>query len=383
MTPFFTRERFGRPQLYAALLLLAFAAQCLWLMCRVPLRLHEMDYIRQGLTQWREGLVDGSSQPPLIALISSAGIAVLPRVDQKLTAPLPRLLARLPFLAIALLFAASVWYVTHRLYGNAGGYVALALYCFSPMVLRTGSFVNAEGPAAWGFFGGIFSGIALSHTVYALGESPGQQIAGYRLWRWRRIVLLGVAFGIAVGANWASAIVVPLALVFMLYLAPGRRTACLSIVAVACAIAGAVLLAAYFFDVAALRQAIAGTDPYYPVEFPGAGIRYTPFWVVAGTVVILLFAVAVITYLLWRRARYFGNTAPLLVFAVLCLGAMLSDSTGFRVHLLIFMIVFIAGLAADLLESKHRRVVLALLVLLLGVQAGWALEGLLRTGGPK
>jgi hypothetical protein len=382
MTPFFTRERFGRPQLYAALLLLAFAAQCLWVMWRTPLGPHEIEHISQGLAQWREGVVS-SSQPPLIALIASAGIAALPGVDQHLDGRLPRLLTRLPFLAIGLLFAASVWYVTHRLYGNAGGYVALGFYCFSPMVLRTGSFVNAEGPAAWGFFGGIFSGIALSHTVYALGKSPGQQIAGYRLWRWRRIVLLGVAFGIAVGAQFESAIVIPLALGFMLYLAPGRRTACLAIVAVAAAIAGAVLLTAYFFDVAALIQPITGTEAYSPVEFPGAGIRYTPFWVVAGTVVSLLFVTAVITYLRWRRARYFGNTAPLLVFANLCLGAMLSDWPSFRVHLLIFMIVFIAGLAADLLESRHRRVVLALLGLLLGVQVGWALEGLLQTGGPK
>lgn len=196
-------------------------------------------------------------------------------------------------------------------------------------------------------------------------------------------MLLGVAFGIAVGANWASVIVIPLALGFMLYLAPGRRTACLAIVAVAAAIAGAVLLTAYFFDVAALMQAITGTEAYYPVEFPGAGIRFTPFWAEAGTVVSLLFVAAAITYLLWRRTRYFGNTAPLLVFAILCLGAMLRDWPRFRMHLLIFMIVFIAGLAADLLESKHRRMVLALLVLLLGVQVGWALEGLLRTGGPK
>src|SRR4029077_1326243 len=34
MGRFFTRERFGRPQVLAALLLLAFLAQCLWLVER-------------------------------------------------------------------------------------------------------------------------------------------------------------------------------------------------------------------------------------------------------------------------------------------------------------------------------------------------------------
>jgi len=29
----------------------------------------------------------------------------------------------------------SLWYVARRLYGNAGGYIALALYCFSPAMI--------------------------------------------------------------------------------------------------------------------------------------------------------------------------------------------------------------------------------------------------------
>lgn len=373
MTPFFTRERFGRPQLYAALLLLAFAAQCLWVMWKAPLQPQEIEYISQGLVQWRESNVEGSS-PPLIALIASAGIAALPRLDQNLAGPVPRLLSRLPFLAVALLFAASVWYVTHRLYGNAGGYVALVLYCFSPAVVRSGSFVNAEGPAAWGFLGGIFSGIALSHTVYALGESPGQQITGYRLWQWRRIVLLGVAFGIAVGAHWASAIVIPVALAFMLYLAPGRRTACVAIVAVACAIAGMLMLAAYFFHVDALWKSITLVPVDSAIDFSASGLAGT--FEQGGPLINLLFSAAMIAYLAWRRARYFGNTAPLLVFALLCLSAVFWGN--FKLHLLVFAMVFIAGIAADLLESARRRVMLALLILLLAAQVGWALRDVLR-----
>ena len=41
-------------------------------------------------------------------------------------------LAAFPYLIFGLLLGGSLWYVARRLFGNAGGYVALALYCFSP-----------------------------------------------------------------------------------------------------------------------------------------------------------------------------------------------------------------------------------------------------------
>src|SRR5215475_13675539 len=160
MAAFFTRERFGRPQVYAGLLLLFFTAQCLWLMSRVPFDETESHQIQRGLRQWKEGAIQDAPQSPLIALFSAAGVAALPGADPNFSSTLTMLAARLPFLILGLLRAASLWYVTRRLYGNAGGYVALALYCFSPAIVRSGAFVNAAGPCAWGFFGGIFSAIA-------------------------------------------------------------------------------------------------------------------------------------------------------------------------------------------------------------------------------
>src|SRR5919201_1317725 len=242
MAAFFTRERFGRPQLYAGLLLLLFTSQCLWVICRTPLQDAERQLIQRGLRQWTRAEVSSGPESPLIALIASAGIAPLYSADQNLSGIAFMLLARLPFLFLALLRAASLWYVTHRLYGNAGGYVALALYCCSFPVIQASALVNPHGPAAWGFFGAIFSGIALSHTVYAFGDSAREQLGGFREWRWRRVVLLGVAFGVAIGTHYFTVIVIFLTLGFMLYLAPGRRTACLGIGAAACAIGFAIVL---------------------------------------------------------------------------------------------------------------------------------------------
>src|SRR6516225_9787427 len=46
------------------------------------------------------------------------------------------LLLRLPFLACGCVLGGCIWWVTRRLYGNMGGYVALTLYCFSPAIIR-------------------------------------------------------------------------------------------------------------------------------------------------------------------------------------------------------------------------------------------------------
>jgi hypothetical protein len=88
-------------------------------------------------------------------------------------------------------------------------------------------------------------------------------------------------------------------------------------------------------------------------------------------------------YLAWPRARYFGNTAPLLV-ALACLllglGAPHYQGLGFQLVALPFLFVFVAGISADLLETKHRPLVLAVVVGLLFAYALWSLAELTRAG---
>ncbi|MCI0350471.1 MAG: hypothetical protein L0Z53_13680 [Acidobacteriales bacterium] len=389
MAAFFTRERFGRPQVYAGLLLLLFVAQCVWLMCTTPLRGFEVDQIYRGLLQWRFGEVgpqvaaaDAAPPSPLIALIASAGLAALGGADQNFSGTLPMLLARLPFLFLALLRAASLWYVTRRLYGNAGGYVALALYCFSFPIIEASALVNPHGPAAWGFFGAIFSGIALSHTVYALGESPREQIAGFRQWRWRRIVLLGVAFGVAVGSHFFTAIVILLTLGFMLYLAPGRRVACLGIVAVACAIGTFIVLGSYFFHIGHFLAGLSNglqLEDEDPWRWRIFAALVGPFSLqVHSPAVFLSLVILLATYLVWRRTRYFGNSAPLLVLLLLWLAWPLATRIDAAEQLFItFAFVFIAGIMADLVETASRKWVMAGLLLVLLFHATTTLSLLL------
>src|SRR5258708_24614161 len=246
MGQFFTRDRFGRPQFLAGALLLALFAQAAWL---VHSELHgteaggygnrdlsEEVRIAAGWRQFHGGGVAGApyvdppgafpidtprqdafdvEQSPLLSLVTAAPLLVLPqRLLDSEYSPYWRWLPRLPFLACGVFLGPSLWYVARRLCGNTGGFLALSLYCFSPSLIQASAVWHTEPEilGAWGSFGAIFTAIAVAHTLYA----PREVV----LWNWRRIVLLGVSLAIAVGSQFSMIIVVPLALGFMLYLAP-------------------------------------------------------------------------------------------------------------------------------------------------------------------
>src|SRR5215475_8267797 len=270
----------GKPQYLAGTLLLIFLAQCAWLISH-SLRTGEMDLrewyrLDTGLRLWHRSPTNpgadphsalGPGPPPRIRdndgfdpdhsalwyLISSAPLLVWPGKLQSSSLLFWGWLARAPYLAFGLLLGASLWYVARRLYGNEGGFIALILYCFSPGMIRAASvwFAEPETGAAWGAFGTIFTGIAVAHTLYA----PREVV----LWNWRRTLLLGVSLALAVGSQFSLIVMAPTALAFMLYLAPTRRGAALTIWGTACAVGFALLFAAYFFRptalIAALRHA--------------------------------------------------------------------------------------------------------------------------------
>jgi hypothetical protein len=83
---------------------------------------------------------------------------------------------------------------------------------------------------------------------------------------------------------------------------------------------------------------------------------------------------AVIAYLGWKRTRYFGNTAPLLIaltVLILGIGAPNFPGQGFHLAMLVFLFVFVAGVFADLLETRQGLFVTAVLVGLLSAAAIW------------
>jgi hypothetical protein len=408
MGRFFTRERFGRPQVLAALLLLALLAQCGWLLGRAKGTIdpEQIYRVQRGLALWgnrnpssvgespavsggeeenrRQTLqspyADGAFDPnhsPLWYLIAAAPLLWRPTH----TAINLRILLAAPYLAFGLLLGASLWYVSRRLFGNAGGYIALGLYCFSPGIIRASAvwFAEPEIGAAWGAFGAIFTAIAVAHTLYA----PPEVI----LWNWRRIMLLGLSLTLAVGSQFSLAIALPASLAFMLYLAPTRRAAAAAIWAVACAVAALLLFACYFFRAhdfwLAMKHASFFGLAWKAFAMPQAYHQVLAKLGQSSPALVVALPIALVTYFIWLRARYFGNTAPLLVAVlslVLALGTPHDSGFAFQLIAVVFLFVFVAGIAADLLETRHRPIALAGIWGLLLANAVWNLWELARAG---
>jgi hypothetical protein len=411
MGSFFTRERFGRPQFLAGILLLVFLAQCLWLVNHSARHSENTDVFRvdEGLRQWRGmGIAGtpstttipeaaGAYQPligfesnggfdpdhsPMWYLIASAPFAVFPSAAQADLSPFWGWLARLPYLVFGMLLGASLWYVARRLYGNAGGYIALVLYCFSPVILRATAMFAADPKigAAWAAFGAVFTGIAVAHTLYA----PREVV----LWNWRRIVLLGLSLALAVGSQFSLVIVVPMALLFMLYVAPTRRGAALAIWAAACVLAAFLLLASYFLYPGALAAGMRHAD-FFGINgrafgMAGAYRRVGERILESGPALAIAVPLCLAVFAGWRHARYFGNTAPLLVaglFLILGAGSPHYPGLGFQLMAIPFLFVFVAGVTADMLETKYRELVMACVWGLLMANCLWNVLQLVRIRG--
>lgn len=394
MRPYFTRERFGRPQFFAGLLLLVFLAQALWLVhaelrgAPLPdgaeaLRLGEgwkqwhgrgiaaAPFMDPAVTSLRDPMLSDqggfdAEHSPLLYVVSAAPLLAWPRDFSTDSARFWRWLPRIPFLACGVFLGASLWYVARRLCGNTGGFVALTFYCFSPSLIQASAVwhTDPEIVAAWGAFGAIFTAIAVAHTLYA----PREVV----LWNWRRIVLLGVSLAIAIGSQFSLIVVAPMALGFLLYVAPVRKRAGLVIWIGACFVGLVLLFAMYFIHPRAFAEGMRHA------EFWGATWRGFTFLGVYRQVAVqivracpalaLALPVTIVTYAVWPRTRYFGNTAPLLVAVLFILLAMAHPhiaGAGFLLAAVPFLFIFVAGVLADLSETSYRPLILACVLALL------------------
>jgi hypothetical protein len=411
----FIRERFGRPQFLAGFLLLAFFAQAVWLL-RVELRAGndpeapEVERIREGWKQWHghgiagapfaedaensdAGNPDEGNPPsdlfrtvdqgfdtehsPLLYLVSAGPLMAWPhRIDSNSSAYW-RWLPRLPFLACGIFLGASLWYVARRLCGNTGGLVALTFYCFSPTFIQAAAVWHTEPEiaSAWGAFGTIFTAVAVAHTLYA----PREVV----LWNWRRIVLLGISLAIAIGAQFSMIVLVPMALAFLLYVAPVRRKAGIVIWIASCAAAFLLLFACYFFHPTTFTNSLRHAD-FWGATWRGFAVFgvYKQIAVLIGRVcpaLALALPVTLITYVLWPRTRYFGNTAPLLVAAIFMVLGMAhphSAGAGFLLAAMPFLFIFVAGVLADLMETRYRMIVTAGVFGMMAAYVVWSVVNL-------
>lgn len=390
---FLSSGAIGSPQFIAATLLLVFLLQCSWLIHvetvhgSLPDSNHDL-CIYHGLEQWKGGAIAGTPETlraesatgmpssgngghlrvrdgydedrsPLYYLTCAAPFFVKPP-DLRTESTLGQLWATMPYLFFGVMLGGSLWYVTRRLYGNAGGYIALTLYCFSPGIIVgvAGAPNLGEMGGVWGAFGSVFTAIAVAHTLYA----PREVI----LWNSRRILLLGLSFALLVGNQFSLAPMVLVALVLMFWVAPVRPRAVIVIWLTALAVGAVLLLAAYFFRAGLLWRGILHARL---IDIEPASFAMSPSYAQAlrtlaanSPALMLALPVALITYVSWKRARYFGNTAPLAIVALLLILAIASPTfpgQGFQLVLLVFLFVFVAGVFADLMETRYSLLVTA------------------------
>ncbi|MGO9339498.1 MAG: hypothetical protein ACLPY1_18520, partial [Terracidiphilus sp.] len=231
--------------------------------------------------------------------------------------------------------------------------------------------------AVWGAFGTVFTAIAVAHTLYA----PREVV----FWNWRRILLLGLSITLAAGNQFSLGLLALVILPLMLWVAPVRPRAVLVIWIAAIAAAKLLLFATYFLHPALFCQGMlhARWIVFEPAAFRmSVSYRNAAQTIFASSPPLMLaLPVTLVAYLAWKRARYFGNTAPLLIallMLILALGAPSFPGQGFHLTLLIFLFVFVSGVLADLLETPRRPLIAAALWGLLTASAVWNLWQLWR-----
>jgi hypothetical protein len=392
----FPRIHIGRPQRFAAILLLFFFVECMWVIGRQELSTTDYRFARCGREMWER-------PSPLAGYFTTCGnlngdgtfayrAAGLPLTAQRLVllavdhfrSPEKRLypggslngstwesrhqlasvvyLINLPFVLFAVWLGGGLWWVARRLFGNEGGFLALGLYCFCPAVVNMAVTPNNDVLAMWGLYGLVYAAMGVAHAM----QGPRR--------KWRpRIGLMTLALGLTAAAHLLAAILgFFAALIFMLYLAGRRRSYVMQIMIFSAVGALVILLAFYGFHLAAFSYVITGGAARF--WFSLAGIRsFAMARGVGGTLVnfpiLVAAAVAALSYVSTRRSRYFGNTAPLLMFLALVPLVATQTVTAPWLWALPFLFTFIGGVFADALETRYRKLFLLLTGILLAAQA--------------
>ena len=387
------RFRFNLPQRIAAALLAAFLLQGFWLVSRQTLTDSDYQYARCGRETWEKpsplagyytscgNIHDGilayrlAGLPLTLNLLFERGFDLFRKPEDRVVQiGVPAdgsssagweqssgdlstwelrhqmthilLLLRLPFLFAGCALGGCIWWVTRRLYGNLGGYTALALYCFSPAVLKACVAPNPDVLAALGVFGGVYTCIGVAHAM----QGPRR--------KWRpRIILLTIIFGIAAAAHIAALPVAALlGLAAMIWIAEGHRSQALPVVLVA-TVGGLVLLfACYGFSPDAFSYVFRSSAGFLGFSIDPAR-RF--FSTLSNGGVTLAAFVSVVLYFAARKSRYFGNTVPLLCSALLIFLVMTGAPGTPWLWSLPFLLTFIGGVFADSYEGPRGKLALS------------------------
>ena len=215
---------------------------------------------------------------------------------------------------------------------------------------------NNDVLAMWGLYGLVYTAIGVAHAM----QGPRR--------KWRpRIVLLTVALGLTAAAHLLAALLgFAAALLLMLYVAERRRSYVMQILVFSALGALGILFAFYAFRLSAFTYVFTGGAARFWFSLDAAkGF----FATVANGPIVVATAVALVLYVGVRRCRYFGNTAPLLMTLLLLPLVTTQTVTQPWLWALPFLFTFVGGVFADALETKQRKMFVALSGVVVAAQA--------------
>ncbi len=278
----FPRIKIGRPQRLAALLLLFFLAECLWVVNRQQLSQQDYRYAECGREMWERpsplagyfttcGNLNGDGTfayrvaglPLTVQRLAMLGADKLRRPENRVYAEgtlhgstwearhelfSVKYLLHLPFVFFAIWLGGGLWWVSRRLFGNEGGFFALGLYCFCPAVVRSAVTPNNDVLAMWGLYGLVYAAMGVAHAM----QGPRS--------KWKpRIALMTIALGLTATAHLLAAMIgFVMAVVWMMYLAERRRSYVMQILVFSAVGALAILFAFYAFRLAPFSYVFTG-----------------------------------------------------------------------------------------------------------------------------
>ena len=382
------RFHFGRPQQLAALVLLLFFGGTVFLLGRAPLTDSDYRYALCGREMWEKPSPalgyfttcgnmqgDGTAAYRAAALPVTLYVQALRLQDwrerradaarppaERTYSPNPvegsvydlrhqifglQYLLRIPFALAAMGLGASLWWVCRRQFGNLAGFFALCVYCVFPPVLAAATTPNNDILAAWGLFSVIYTALGIAHAMYG----PAR--------KWRpRIVLYTVALGVTMTAHVLAGVVgLVVSALYLLYVAERRRTLVLPLLIGSALAAMLIVFASYAFRLGPFFYVFTAGAARFTLQMDAARSFFTDFRNLPLTVTL---ALCILLYAAVRRSRYFGNTAPLLVALALLPLQTTQLYTAPLLWSVPFLLTFIAGVFADALETRQRRLYLLL-----------------------
>jgi hypothetical protein len=375
------RIQIGRPQRLAGLLLLVFLIECLWVVSRQELSPADYRYALCGREMWERPSPlagyfttcgnlngDGTFAYRMAGLPLTAERLLLLGAD-KLRQPENRLYAagtlngstwearheisgvkylmHVPFILFSVWLGGGLWWVCRRLFGNEGGFLALALYCFCPTVIRYAVTPNNEVLAMWGLYGLVYAAMGVAHAM----QGPRR--------KWKpRIILFVVALGMTAIAHLLAAMLgFVAAFAFMFYLAERRRSYVMQMVIFSAMAALLMVFASFAFRLAPFSYVFTGGAGRFWFSLDAVKAFFSD---IVNAPIAIATLVAAVLYLGVRRSRYFGNTAPLLMLLALFALRTTQVMSYPWLWALPFLFTFVGGVFADALETRQRKLFLGL-----------------------